>query len=62
MPLVDAPSKEYREERVDRLVLLLSARPREGWEEIFAAAREREAARLLDLRLRGHEELEDDDE
>ena len=36
-----------REEDFDRLVFLLAAEPRHGWEEIFDAARKREVARIF---------------
>ena len=56
---MDVKETERREENMDLLVFLLSAQPREGWEEIFEAARMREAARIFGLEQE-HEEPGDD--
>ncbi len=45
---MEAQNEQHRED-VDRLVLLLSSRPREGWEGIFEAASKREVERLFAL-------------
>jgi hypothetical protein len=36
-------------EDLDRLVFLLASEPRDGWEDIFEAARRREVQRLVPL-------------